>query len=43
MGKRIFACHDPAVIVKQSENLAAFISQLHELGKNQGVSLRYHP
>jgi len=32
-GHVFFVCHDPAVVVKQSEDLAEFIEQLHELGK----------
>jgi hypothetical protein len=32
-GPVFFVCHDPAVVVKQSENLAEFLEQVDELGK----------
>src|SRR6185503_16691052 len=33
-GNVFYVCHDPAVIVKHSEDLAEFINNLHEFGKN---------
>ncbi|MFM2386947.1 MAG: hypothetical protein RL660_1704 [Bacteroidota bacterium] len=32
-GNVFFVCHDPAVIVKHSDNLAQFIAHVHEFGK----------
>ena len=29
-GKIYFVCHDPAVIIKQADNISEFLSQLHE-------------
>jgi cell wall assembly regulator SMI1 len=37
-GHVFFVCHDPAVVVKQSEDLTEFIQQLDELGKNREQS-----
>ena len=33
-----FVCHDPAVVVKQAENLSQFISQVDEYGSKGGES-----
>jgi cell wall assembly regulator SMI1 len=32
-GNVFYVCHDPAVVVKHSENLAEFIKHIHEFGK----------
>lgn len=32
-GNVFYVCHDPAVVVKHSENLAEFIQHIHEYGK----------
>ncbi|HVU96304.1 MAG TPA: SMI1/KNR4 family protein [Puia sp.] len=32
-GSVFFACHDPAVVIKQSEDLVEFLQQIDELGK----------
>lgn len=40
-GPVYYACHDPAVIMKQSENLTDFIRQLHGLFK-EGESSLFH-
>lgn len=33
-GNIFYVCHDPAVIVKHSENLTQFIEHIHDFGKN---------
>jgi hypothetical protein len=37
-GNVFYVCHDPAVIVKHSDNLAQFIGHLNEFGKNGSKS-----
>lgn len=37
-GNVFFVCHDPAVIVKQSDDLAQFIQQVDEFGKKGAAS-----
>ena len=34
-----YVCHDPAVIIKQSENLSEFIEQINEFGISQNDSI----
>lgn len=37
-GAVFYVCHDPAVIVKHSRNLAQFIRHIHEYGMEEGAS-----
>lgn len=37
-GNVFYVCHDPAVVVKHSENLAQFIQHVHEYGKKGSQS-----
>ena len=37
-GNVFYACHDPAVIIKHSDNLAQFIEHVHDFGKNGNKS-----
>ena len=37
-GKVFFVCHDPAVVVKHSENLSEFIQHVDDFGKNGKTS-----
>ncbi|KKX46623.1 SMI1/KNR4 family protein [Sphingobacterium sp. IITKGP-BTPF85] len=37
-GNVFYVCHDPAVIVKHSENLTQFIEHVHDFGKNGNKS-----
>lgn len=37
-GNVFYVCHDPAVIVKHSNDLAQFIEHIHEFGKNAHTS-----
>jgi len=37
-GPVFFVCHDPAVVIKQSEDLAEYLQQLDELGKKPDQS-----
>ena len=37
-GSVFYLCHDPAVVVKQAEDLAEFLEQINELGKKPELS-----